>query len=131
MEARRFVAAYLVVAFLCAIGAGQVILWAWLVPVIVGQPFLRGYLLAEHTLCPHVVNMLENSRTTFTNTLVRFVAWNMPYHAEHHAYPAVPFHKLPAFHKVTHKHLGTTIKGYARFHGQLLNAFRSREKGSV
>jgi fatty acid desaturase len=29
---------------------------------------------------------------------VRLFAWNMPYHAEHHAYPAVPFHALPALH---------------------------------
>ena len=123
VEARRFIAAYSVVALLAVTAADPVILWAWLVPILVGQPFLRAYLLAEHTLCPHVVNMLQNSRTTFTNGLVRFIAWNMPYHAEHHAYPAVPFHKLPAFHKMTRKHLGTTIKGYARFQGELLATF--------
>ena len=64
---------------------------------LLGQPFLRAYLLAEHARCPHVANMLENTRTTFTTALVRLIAWNMPFHAEHHAYPAVPFHKLPRF----------------------------------
>jgi fatty acid desaturase len=39
----------------------------------------------------------------------------MPYHAEHHAYPAVPFHKLPRFHEITRHHLRTTEQGYARF----------------
>ena len=77
-----------------------------------GQPFLRAYLLAEHARCPHVANMLENTRTTFTTALVRLIAWNMPFHAEHHAYPAVPFHKLPRFHEVR-EHLRTTERGYA------------------
>jgi fatty acid desaturase len=127
VEARRFVLAYVAAGGLSAVLANDVLLWTWLVPVIVGQPFLRAYLLAEHTLCPHVVNMLENSRTTFTNGLVRWIAWNMPYHAEHHAYPAVPFHKLPAFHKMTKKYLGTTAKGYTRFQGRLLATFGSGE----
>jgi fatty acid desaturase len=24
--------------------------------------------------------------------------WNMPYHAEHHLYPSIPFHALPRAH---------------------------------
>lgn len=89
--------------------------WLWLLPVLIGQPFLRLYLLAEHGLCPPVANMLENSRTTFTNRIVRFLAWNMPYHAEHHAFPNVPFHKLPAFHDWTRAHLKSTSNGYREF----------------
>ncbi|KIC44593.1 fatty acid desaturase [Ruegeria sp. ANG-S4] len=92
-----------------------VLFWVWMLPVIIGQPFLRIYLLAEHGLCPPVANMLENSRTTFTNRLIRFLAWNMPYHAEHHAFPNVPFHQLPAFHEWTCTHLKSTSAGYAEF----------------
>ncbi|MGR3616530.1 MAG: fatty acid desaturase [Paracoccaceae bacterium] len=91
------------------------VLWIWLVPLAIGQPFLRAYLLAEHGLCPPVANMLENSRTTFTNRLLRFLAWNMPYHAEHHAFPSVPFHQLPALHHLTKDHLESTSQGYIRF----------------
>lgn len=91
------------------------LIWIWLLPVLLGQPFLRLYLLAEHGRCPLVANMLENSRTTFTNRLVRWLAWNMPYHAEHHSFPAVPFHRLPQFHLLTRPHLSTTERGYSRF----------------
>ncbi|MEM1301183.1 MAG: fatty acid desaturase, partial [Pseudomonadota bacterium] len=91
------------------------VVWLWVVPVLLGQPFLRLYLLAEHGRCPAVANMLENSRTTYTNRLVRFLAWNMPYHAEHHAYPMVPFHQLPAFHERAQAHLVNTSDGYAAF----------------
>ncbi len=87
----------------------------WLLPVIVGQPFLRLYLLAEHGLCPPVANMLENSRTTFTNRIIRFLVWNMPYHAEHHAFPNVPFHQLPVLHDWTRAHLKSTSNGYSEF----------------
>jgi len=100
------------------------LLWIWAVPVLLGQPFLRAYLLAEHARCPHVANMLENTRTTFTTALVRFVAWNMPYHAEHHAYPAVPFHRLPQFHDVVRDHLRTTERGYGRFHKRFIEGLR-------
>jgi fatty acid desaturase len=59
--------------------------------------------------------MLENTRTTLTNRVVRFIAWNMPYHVEHHAYPSVPFHKLPEFHQHTQAHIKHLDEGYARF----------------
>lgn len=89
--------------------------WVWMLPLAVGQPVLRLYLLAEHGRCPPVANMLENSRTTFTSRLVRALAWNMPYHAEHHAYPNVPFHKLPTLHRHTRAHLKSTSNGYSEF----------------
>ncbi|MER9850376.1 fatty acid desaturase [Mesorhizobium sp. M0106] len=125
-EARLFLIGY--AALLAASLAAQsaLLLWVWIVPVLVGQPFLRAYLLAEHALCPHVANMLENTRTTFTTRLVRFVAWNMPYHSEHHSYPAVPFHRLPRFHDIVGEHLRTTERGYVRFHRKLVGSYDGR-----
>jgi fatty acid desaturase len=54
---------------------------------------------------------------------VRLIAWNMPYHAEHHSYPAVPFHKLPRFHGIVAAHLRSTENGYVRFHRKLMDTF--------
>ncbi|MCB2135663.1 MAG: fatty acid desaturase [Rhodobacteraceae bacterium] len=93
----------------------HMLLWLWIVPVLLGQPFLRLYLLAEHGDCPRVANMFENTRTTFTNRIVRFLAWNMPYHVEHHVFPAVPFHRLPALHRLMRDNLRVTADGYAAF----------------
>lgn len=93
-----------------------ILFWVWILPVLLGQPFLRLYLMAEHGRCPNVTNMLENTRTTYTTAFVRWLAWNMPYHAEHHAYPTVPFHKLPKFHEVAKEHLQVTENGYTQFH---------------
>lgn len=123
-EARLFVAAYgLVFAPALAMQATEIVVF-WLGPLLLGGPFLRLYLLAEHGRCPHVANMLENTRTTFTTALVRFLAWNMPYHAEHHAYPSVPFYRLPLFHRFTRAHLKSTEDGYARFNAAYLRALK-------
>lgn len=97
------------------------LLWLWVVPVVLGQPFLRLYLMAEHGRCAFVANMFENSRTTFTGPLIRFFAWNMPFHAEHHAFPTVPFHRLPELHGLTAQHLRATSDGYRAFTAESLS----------
>ncbi len=89
--------------------------WIWVLPMLLGQPFLRLYLLAEHSRCAFVANMLENTRTTYTNRFLRFIAWNMPFHAEHHAAPQVPFHQLPALNAHLRDVLAQTADGYAAY----------------
>ncbi|QIE54820.1 fatty acid desaturase [Pikeienuella piscinae] len=115
-EARLMLAGYAAVASLAFGFGAQELIWVWIVPALLGQPFLRLYLMAEHGRCPLVANMLENTRTTFTTSLVRLLAWNMPYHAEHHSLPAAPFHRLPDLHARMAAHLRETERGYARFH---------------
>ena len=39
-----------------------------------------------------------NTRTIYLNPVLRFLYWNMNYHAEHHMYPTVPFYNLPKLH---------------------------------
>ena len=125
IEARITLAIYLLCVAASIYLASDFLLWLWLVPALLGQPFLRAYLLAEHARCPQVANMLENTRTTFTTRFVRFLAWNMPYHAEHHAYPIVPFHKLPEFHEIAHAHLKQTERGYLRFNRKFASALKA------
>ena len=113
LEARVYLLAYAGIIGASIATQSLAALWLWVVPVMVGQPlFLRPYLLAEHTGCPQTPNMLENTRTIYTNAFVRFFAWNMPYHAEHHAYPAVPFHALPKLNKLLADHVVNTERGY-------------------
>ena len=118
-EARAYVAAYGFVAVLAVTFGWAWLIWLWIAPLLMGQPFLRAYLLAEHTDCPLVPDMLANSRTIFTNRLVRLLAWNMPYHTAHHALPVVPFHNLPALTERLRAHLKVTSEGYIDMHRQL------------
>ncbi len=126
-EARVMLAIYVSIAVASVLWGSSLLIWTWIVPALLGQPFLRLFLLAEHTDCPHVENMFENTRTTFTTKLVRLMAWNMPFHAEHHALPTVPFHKLPDLHEAVREHLKTTADGYARFNGELVSGYSSNK----
>lgn len=92
----------------------------WILPQLLAQPPLRAYLLAEHTGCTEDRNGLTNTRTTMTNALVRFLMWNMPFHAEHHLYPSIPFHRLPEAHARIKARLGFVQPGYARWNAAFL-----------
>ncbi len=118
-EARVHLALYAAVAALSVTFGWTWPLELWVVPALLGQPFLRVYLLAEHGACPLVSDMLRNTRTTFTNRIIRFVAWNMPYHTAHHVMPVVPFHKLPRLTELLQDRLASTAQGYAHAHRQI------------
>ena len=113
-EARLLVALYAALAA-GTLAWGPLLLWTWLLPLALGFPVLKLYHLAEHGLCPHVADMFRNSRTVLTGPLARFVTWNMPFLAEHHALPTVPFHRLPDLHVRARDHLRETSDGYAAF----------------
>lgn len=86
----------------------------WLFPLFVAQPILRGYLFAEHTGCSHDDNPLTNTRSVITLFPMQFIMWNMPFHAEHHMYPSIPFHQLPAAHEQIKQHLAHVDSGYIK-----------------
>lgn len=119
-EARAHVAVYAAVAAASIAAGSPLALLLWVGPALLGQPALRLVLLAEHTGCPRVARMLENTRTTLTAAPVRFLTWNMSFHAEHHAHPGVPFHALPRLHARLAGGHGVLCRGYRRFHGGLL-----------
>ena len=126
-EARCYVLLYFVVIAASVVVGSWAIALYWLVPALLGQPALRLFLLAEHGNCPPVADMLKNSRTTRSNALVRWFAWNMPYHAEHHAFPAIPFHALPALHAQCKPKPPHRVAGYAAFHQEAIR--RSLQRG--
>jgi len=122
----RWVLAIYAAGLAGSIAAGStLLLWYWIIPVLLGQPMLRLYLLAEHSACPRSRDMLENSRTTYTNALVRFLVWNMPFHAEHHAWPSIPFHALPQTNAIIRDKLRTTAPGYRAALGEIWDAVRA------
>ena len=41
--------------------------------------------------------------------------WEMPYHAEHHLFPSIPFHRLPQAHALIASRLGYLQPGYVRW----------------
>lgn len=114
----------------CALLSAMLVGWwaplvFWIGPQLLGQPFLRLYLLTEHTLCTMDDNGLTNTRTTLTNGAMRLLMWNMPFHTEHHLYPSIPFHRLPDAHQAIRERLVVLQKGYARWHVGFVRTLRT------
>jgi fatty acid desaturase len=102
---------------LASIPAGNGLLfWAWLLPLAVGQPLLRFVLLAEHGGCCFSEDGTRNTRTTLTLQPLRWLMWNMPFHAEHHLYASIPFHALPEAHRYVAPALHHLDQGYINVH---------------
>ena len=102
---------------LASIPAGNGLLfWAWLLPLAVGQPLLRFVLLAEHGGCSFSDDGTRNTRTTLTLQPLRWLMWNMPFHAEHHLYASIPFHALPKAHGYVAPALQHLDQGYINVH---------------
>jgi len=80
---------------------------------------MRLVRISEHGGCPWVADLLRNTRTTLTWRPVRWLAWNMPFHAEHHAFPNVPFHALPELHRHLGPHIEHVDDGYVLSHLRL------------
>ena len=125
-EARVYLLGYALVIAASIATRSLAAVWLWVLPMMVGQLFMRPYLLSEHTGCAHSPNMLENTHTTYTNAFVHFFAWNMPYHVEHHAYPAVPFHALPRLNTLLAAHIVHSERGYPASFAAVLRHVRQR-----
>jgi fatty acid desaturase len=106
-----------------ALGHPEFILLYWLLPLAVGQPILRFILLAEHTGCQDPHNPLSNTRTTLTLFPLRFMMWNMSFHAEHHLYPSLPFHALANAHSLLKAYFSHVDAGYLRVNQRIVSQF--------
>jgi fatty acid desaturase len=124
-EARILWGCYLGIAALSLYLQRADVLIYWIVPALLGQPFLRLFLLAEHTGCAFDDDMLANTRTTYTNKAVLLLTWRMPYHAEHHSFPSVPFHALTGVNALLAPAPRVTARGYVAMHRALLRRLRA------
>lgn len=104
----------------------------WVLPLAIGQPILRAIMLAEHTDRPNTDNMLTNTRTTLTLAPLRFMLWNMSFHAEHHLYASIPFHRLAAAHEKLGSHFDCVENGYINVHRKIIAKFdKTPEKSAA
>jgi fatty acid desaturase len=124
-EARILWVCYLCVMVLSLYFQRADALLYWVLPAILGQPFLRLFLLSEHTGCAFDDDMLANTRTTCTNGAVLLLTWRMPYHAEHHCFPSVPFHALAKVNALIGGRTRVTAAGYVALHRGLVRQFRA------
>lgn len=113
-ECRLLLGAWLVVGFFVLIGLpGSLwIVLAWWSSHV----FLMLWISAEHTGLPNTGSIVSRTRTVGSNRFVRWWLWNMNFHAEHHAWPGMPWHNLPAANAAIASRLEATSPNYTRFH---------------
>ena len=72
-----------------------------------------------------------NSRTVLMGPVLRFLYWNMNYHIEHHMFPMVPYHALPALHQECRPYLPPPKRGLIDAYAEIIPAVlrQSREPG--
>lgn len=128
-EARWMLGSYLLIFTVSVIFQWSFVLYVWLIPALLGQPFLRLYLLAEHGRCAFVSDLYANTRTTISNRLVRRLAWNMPFHTEHHAFPSVPFFRLNELHELMKEDLKEVERGYGTFNRGYIGSLAKNYSG--
>jgi fatty acid desaturase len=93
-EARIHLALYAVIAAGSVASGSWIVVQLWLAPMLVMKIAHQLQNTIEHLGLTHSDNILENTRSSQTNRLMRWVCWNMQYHTAHHAFPSVPFHRL-------------------------------------
>jgi fatty acid desaturase len=120
--------ARLTLAGLGAYGAAA-LLWkpellAVIAGIAAGHALIAMVTLADHNGVSPARHPDADTRTIETNKALNFILWNMPFHAEHHADPALPFHRLP--HRRRRQAADPVERGYWRFH---LAVLRSLARG--
>jgi len=119
----------------------EVVFWYWLLPHMLGAGHLRYYQFCEHRGCEfghhQALDAWGSCRTTTTGAFYARLAWNMPFHIEHHSWPAVPFYLLPSLNdriKDTQpkpRALFSGERGYFAVHTEFLRRVLNGEPTSI
>jgi fatty acid desaturase len=128
-ESRLHLAGYALIG-LVALAAGS---WApltfWLIPMILTKPVHQLQNTIEHLGLSHEDDILENTRSTRTNALFRWLCWQMPYHTAHHTFPAVPFWKLADLNARIEQKAGTVHRmGWIEFQIEVIGKLRAKDE---
>jgi fatty acid desaturase len=96
------------------------------------QVAFRVALLLRHALTGNATSpwIPESTRTTYIAMFVKWFAWNMPYHVEHHAYPSVPFHALPKLNQIVADQIVYRGPGYLAVTRETWAWFRRARNGA-
>ncbi len=110
--------------------------WQAIIPfLLIGGPRIYGCwhfvmtgLLQHGGLAEDVIDHRLNSRTLYMNAISRWIYWNMNYHIEHHMYPMVPYHALPALHEVIKDDLPKPNSSIWDGYKEMINAVLKQRK---
>ncbi len=128
-ESRIHAALYAGIALLSLITGSWAALTFWLLPMVLTKPVHQLQNTIEHLGLSHEDDILENTRSTRTNALIRWLCWQMPYHTAHHAFPSVPFWKLRDLNAKLEDHTGEVHRmGWIEFQVDVIRKLAQKDE---
>ncbi len=101
----------------------------WIIPMLLTKPVHQLQNTIEHLGLSHENNILENTRSTRTNALMRWLCWQMPYHTAHHVFPSVPFWKLRILNAKIEAQAGTVHRmGWIEFQIEVIKCLVAKDE---
>lgn len=101
----------------------------WILPMVLTKPVHQLQNTIEHLGLSHEQDIFENTRSTRTNALFRWLCWQMPYHTAHHTFPSVPFWKLRDLNKRIEDRAGTVWRmGWIEFQIEVIRKLRAKDE---
>lgn len=129
-EARLMVLLYLLLITGSILLNNWILFWYWWLPVILGEPVMRAIRLTEHVGRPNTDDLKENTRSSLVSLPMKFLSWNMNYHAEHHYASSIPFHALPKLHQKLKGYIYIEERGYLGAHLDIISQLIGRKPRS-
>ena len=128
-ESRIHLALYGVIAVVSLLTQSWAVLAFWIIPMVLTKPVHQLQNTIEHLGLSHEQDILENTRSTRTNALMRWLCWQMPYHTAHHTFPAVPFWKLRELNARIEEKAGTVHRmGWIEFQIEVIGKLMSKDE---
>jgi Na+-transporting NADH:ubiquinone oxidoreductase subunit F len=126
--ARIYVAIWLAVIALCvAIRSVEPLMFV-LLPSFYGKWLLVSYGITQHAgLAEDTVDHRLNSRSIRMNRLHRYLYWNMNFHTEHHMFPSVPFHSLPALSEALKEDFPPQYSGFGAAYREIWSVYQRQK----
>lgn len=128
-EARILMAGYLGLLAWAAIGQTWIPLLYFFIPRFAGAFGVYSFITTQHMAMAQDVNDHRLCTRSMTNGwLGRVLYWNMNYHIEHHVYPSIPFHALPALNAAIRDQLPRPSASLWAAHAEIVSTILAQRR---
>jgi fatty acid desaturase len=129
LEARILLCGYVALLGWAVIGQTWVPLLYFFIPRFAGAFGVFLFITTQHMAMNQNVNdHRENTRSMSNSWLSRVLYWNMNYHIEHHLFPTVPFHALPALNAAIRDQLPEPCPSLYAAHAEILRTILAQRR---
>ena len=125
--ARVFLVGYLAIVTVAAWLGSVYLVVAFFGGRVAGQWVVQLFINSQH-MCmrEEIADHRYSTRSMACGPLTRLMYWNMNFHIEHHLYPGVPFHSLPAVNRLVASQLPVPSRGALMANAEILRVIRAQ-----